>query len=330
MVAHWPPPAPHAPYTLPGWHVPFEQQPPLQIEVTPSQELEQVCDEVLHAGASAGQPAPEMQRHVPAKQPCPAMHGVQFGPQALASLGTQAPAHRCAPPEHWHAPPSHTVPPVHMLLHAPQFCGSLSLLVHMLPQASGFATVGQIHAPPVQSCAGLQAESHSPTLASPSGCSASAEPLEGVGASGEASGIAGGAVALDDAVDMDVLAPLGLELLDAELRVIELLELVDVLVPLASNPPAELPVLELPLEPPTVELELEPTLTPPPSARVPSPIPRIESQPTRLRPRSAVRRRVAQRPNGRITTSPSRSGRPFSNSCSAQRSRVHGGRPPTS
>jgi hypothetical protein len=126
----------------------------------------------------------------------------------------------------------------------------------------------------------------------------------------------------------DVLVP---KPLDAELLVIALLVVVDVLVPLAPKAPAELPVLELPLEPPTMELELPAAPTPPPSARIPSPIPRIESQPTRLRPKSAVRHRVPkQSPLDCITTSPPRSGRPYSNSGSARHSRVHGGRSPTS
>jgi hypothetical protein len=138
-------------------------------------------------------------------------------------------------------------------------------------------------------------------------------------------------VELLELVDIPVLLLVEAASLDAELPVIALLELVDVLVPLAPEPPAALLVLELPFEPPTLELEPVAGPRPPPSARVPSPMPRIESQPARLRPRSAVRRRVArQRPNGRITTSPARSGRPYSHSCSARRSPAHAGRSPTS
>jgi hypothetical protein len=131
------------------------------------------------------------------------------------------------------------------------------------------------------------------------------------------------------AVLMDVLVPPGPALLDVELLVIALL--VDVLVPVAPKPAAELLVLELPFEPPTLELEPAAAPTPPPSARVPFPIPRIESQPTRLRLTSAVRRRVAhQRPNGRITTTPAGSGRPYPHSCSTRRSPADAGRSPTS
>jgi hypothetical protein len=134
LVAHWMPPAPHAPSCVPGAHVELTQQPPLHVVLTPSQLLVHWCTLVLHAWL-AGHAAEAVHPQVPPKQPCEAPHAEQV-PPSLPHADVPAPATQ-APAEQ--QPPLHGAEALHALEHVPP--------LHASPAGQSLVAL-QPHAPP--------------------------------------------------------------------------------------------------------------------------------------------------------------------------------------